>query len=48
MVKVKVINILTVNISKMITDRTNITIAIKYEIEYGLSISVFKFDLCLF
>ena len=29
------------------TDRANIAIAINYKIEYGFSISVFKFDFCL-
>ena len=48
MVKVKVIHTWTMNISKKVTDRVNTTIAIKYEVEYGLSISVFRFDLRLF
>ena len=37
-------HIWAVNISKMVTDRA-ITIAIKYQAEHGLSISVFQFDL---
>ena len=37
--------ILTANIYKMVTDRDNIAIAIKFEVEYGLSISIFRFDL---
>ena len=48
MSKVKIIHIWIVNISKMVTDSTNITIAINYEVEYGLSIGAFKFDLGLF
>ena len=32
----------TVNISKMVTDRANITIDIEYEVAYGLSISIFN------
>ena len=45
MVKIKVMHILTANISKMLTDEVNITIAIKYEVTYGLSISIFTLDL---
>ena len=37
-----------VNISKMVTDRTNITIAIKYEIADGLSKIIFRYDLTNF
>ena len=48
MVKVKVTYIWTVNISKLLTDRANITIAINYDVEYALSISIFKFDIDLF
>ena len=33
-------NILTANNSEMVTERTNITIAIKYKVAYGLSISI--------
>ena len=36
---VKVTYILSVNISKMVTDRANITITIRYEVIYGLSIN---------
>ena len=36
---IKVMHILTVNISKMETDRANITIA-KYEVRYGLSMTI--------
>ena len=32
-------------ISKMVTVRKNIIIAIKYEVTYGLLISIFRFDL---
>ena len=46
--KAKVTDIWTIKISKMVTDRANITIAIKYEIELMLSISFFKFDFVLF
>ena len=46
--KVKVMHISNVNISKMITDRENLTITIKYEVAYGLSISIFRFDIGLF
>ena len=35
----------TVIISKMVTDRVKITIVIKYEVTYGLSISISRFDL---
>ena len=38
-------DILTVNISKMVTDMRNIAIANKYKVAYGLSIVKFKFDL---
>ena len=41
---VKVMNIPTANISKMVTDRENIAIVIKYEIARGLSIRIFTFD----
>ena len=37
----------TANISKMVTDGANITIANKYDVAYGLSISIFKDDLDL-
>ena len=37
-----------VNISKLVTDATNITFAIIYKFDYVLSISIFKFDLDLF
>ena len=46
--KVKITYIRTVNISKMVTDKASITNSIKYEVEYGLSIKAFKFDLGLF
>ena len=39
--------ILTANISKMMTDTAHITTAIKYEIVYGLLISIFIFGLGL-
>ena len=39
-VKIKVMHILTANISKMVTDRANITITINYEFAHGLSISI--------
>ena len=34
-VKINVMHILTMNISEMATDRTSITIAIKYEVMHG-------------
>lgn len=40
---VKVIHILTADISKMVTDRVIITIDIKYEVTYDLSIAVLDF-----
>ena len=36
------------NVSNLVKDMANITITIDYKFEYGLSISVFKFDLGLF
>ena len=45
--QLNVAHIWTVNIFEM-ADRVYITIDINYEIEYGPSISVFKFDLVLF
>ena len=42
--KVKVIEILTVYMSKIVTDSANF-IAIKYEIRYGFLIGIFRFDL---
>ena len=33
------------NISKMMTDMAHLTIAIKFEVAYGLFIIIFKFDL---
>ena len=42
--KGKVMHILTVDISKMVTDRVNITIAIKYEVTHRLLINIFRFD----
>ena len=47
-IKLKVLNSSTANISKIVTDKSNITIAIKYEIAYGLLISIFRFHLVLF
>ena len=44
-VKIKFMHISTQNISEMVTDRVNITNAIKYEVTSGLSISIFRFDL---
>ena len=41
-------HISTANVFKIVKDTTNITNAIKYEAAYGLSISVFRFDLGLF
>ena len=41
----KFIHISTVNISKMVSNRTNITIAMKYEVTNGLSIGIFRFIL---
>ena len=38
-------HISTKNISKMVTKKANISSAIKYEIAYGLSISIFIFDI---
>ena len=38
-------HILTANILKMVKDKAKITIAIKYEIIYGLLIGIFAFDL---
>ena len=35
----------TVNISKIVADMANITIAMKYEVAYKLSIGIFRFDL---
>ena len=46
--QIKVSHIRTVSISKMVTDLANITIDIKYEVESGVSISIFQFDLGLF
>ena len=34
-----------VNISQMVKDRANVTIAIKYEVACALLISIVKFDL---
>ena len=44
-VKVKLIDISTVNISKMVKNMANISITIKYEVAYRLSIRLFAFDL---
>ena len=41
-VKVKVMLIFTANISKMVTDQTNVIIAITYEVAYRISL---RFDL---
>ena len=38
-------HILTAIISKMVTDDASITIADKYEVAYGLSVSVYGVDL---
>ena len=40
MVKFKVMHISTVNISNRVTDKANITMAITYEVAYGLSTSM--------
>ena len=32
------------DISKMVTDRVNIITAVEYEVAYGLSISIFRFN----
>ena len=39
---------LIVNIYKMLTDRANITIAVKYEVTYGFSSRLFRFELGIF
>ena len=41
----KVIHISTANISKMVKDRANITIAFKYEVAHRHSISICRVDL---
>ena len=38
-------HISTLNVSDMVTDRENITTAVKLEVMYGLSIRTFTFDL---
>ena len=40
-VKVKVMVMGILNIVKMVKERVNITITIKYEVAYGLSINIF-------
>ena len=35
-------------ISRMVTDTANITVAIKYDVVYELSISIFRMDIGLF
>ena len=47
-VKVKIVHISTVNISKMMTYMANIIIAMKYEAAYWLSIDIFRFYLVPF
>ena len=48
-VKVKVkVHISTVNTSQTVTDRADIPIVSKYEVAYGLSINVFRFNLGTF
>ena len=47
-VKVRVMHISIMNISKMVTDRANIAIANMYEVAYGLSIGISTFDLVSF
>ena len=37
--------ILTADVFKIVTDRANITVAIKYKIVYRFSINIFRFDL---
>ena len=44
----KVIQISTGSVSKMTIDMANITVSVKYEVTYGLSIGKFKFDLDTF
>ena len=44
-VKVKVMQILMINISKMMTDRVNNTIAIKYEVSLGFLLTYLHFTL---
>ena len=46
--KVKAMHIYTANISKTVTDSANITIAVKCDVAYGFSISIFIVDLGLF
>ena len=36
------------NVSAMVTDRANITIASKWEVGHGISIAIIRFDLVLF
>ena len=45
MVRVNVMHHSIANFSQMVTDRTNIVIANKYKVTYGLSIGIFAFDL---
>ena len=45
-VKFKVTHISTGIISKIFTDRANIITAIEYEVIYGFSIGIFRFDPC--
>ena len=44
-IMVKVMHILIVNFSQMVTDSANIAIANKYKVAYGLSIGILTFDL---
>ena len=48
MVKVKVMHIPTVIISQTVNNEVSIIITIKYEVAYGLSITIFRFNLGLF
>lgn len=43
--KVKVMYISTVNISKMLSDMAIVTILVKYEVAYGLSINVLRLEI---
>ena len=47
-VKLNVMHISTANISKMVNDIENITIAIKYDVACWLSINISRVDLGLF
>ena len=47
-VKVKIMHISVVNISEIVKDTANLTIAIKYDVRRQFSISIFRVDLDLF